>query len=286
MGTDINDRLNHAQQLSLRKEALLLYLLREGSFFRDHEQRQHAAHELLGENIAGQLIAYEEELRPQLPNLRQAWFREKVRAHLESNNLAHILKAAMTNDVSPLRSRSGSLTTQEVDQFIAQIKSDPNSFVERLNNLHRLNEQQSTQEIIADPRQQFAIFQRLQQDRSELIRFHGQLNAVAKILLIDTRFNEVADQAMAGKEVGGIDMNPDLVELETTGRGMDIEIQFDPAQLETMPITGFSPIIYSIMPVTNLPFLLGLTQDEGDQTQLGYHRNDYAREPERIGLLN
>jgi len=63
-----------------------------------------------------------------------------------------------------------------------------------------------------------------------------------------------------GKDVGGIDMNPDMLELQTQGQGMDL--QFDPAILETMPITGFTPIIYSITPVTNLPLLLGIADDE------------------------
>ena len=110
------------------------------------------------------------------------------------------------------------------------------------------------------------------------------LERIVKILTIDEygwdlgMGTEVDDEAMVarppeagevspeseilaeGKDVGGIDMNPDMLELQTQGQGMDL--QFDPAILETMPITGFTPIIYSITPVTNLPLLLGIADDE------------------------
>jgi len=65
---------------------------------------------------------------------------------------------------------------------------------------------------------------------------------------------------------GGIDLNPNNVDLEIKGGEMDVPMPaFDPAQLETMPIEGFYPVIYNIIPVTNLPLLLGTSKDGESQ---------------------
>jgi len=60
---------------------------------------------------------------------------------------------------------------------------------------------------------------------------------------------------------GGIDLNPQLLELTTGGAG-EIDIPFDPAMMPNTPIEGFAPIIINITPVTNFPLLLGLSDVE------------------------
>ena len=71
------------------------------------------------------------------------------------------------------------------------------------------------------------------------------------------------DQAMLGKtespqDVGGIDFNP--AELNIQEQGNDIKISvpaIDLNALENMNINGFTPIIIQVVPITNLPALLG-----------------------------
>ncbi|MCK5579963.1 MAG: hypothetical protein KAJ18_01675 [Candidatus Omnitrophica bacterium] len=61
-------------------------------------------------------------------------------------------------------------------------------------------------------------------------------------------------------------MNPNRLEIETRGQGMDAWPQMAPRQplppeelrkLETMPFDGFMPVIFQIIPVTNFPLLQG-----------------------------
>ena len=65
---------------------------------------------------------------------------------------------------------------------------------------------------------------------------------------------------------GGIDFNPNNLNIETQGKGIDYNAPIDPQLLESLtssPIEGFSPVIFNITPILNLPALLGLQdQDE------------------------
>jgi len=62
---------------------------------------------------------------------------------------------------------------------------------------------------------------------------------------------------------GGIDFNPTNLNLEIKGDGIQVpELNFDPAQLGQMNIDGFYPVIYNIVPVMNLPMLLGVSEGE------------------------
>ncbi|VAX37586.1 hypothetical protein MNBD_UNCLBAC01-428, partial [hydrothermal vent metagenome] len=65
---------------------------------------------------------------------------------------------------------------------------------------------------------------------------------------------------------GGIDFNPNNLNIETQGKGIDYNAPIDPQLLESLtssPIEGFTPVIFNITPILNLPALLGLQdQDE------------------------
>jgi len=88
--------------------------------------------------------------------------------------------------------------------------------------------------------------------------------------------NNSVDPAMMGKEFtkGGIDFsaiggsasggNPNKFNLETQGQGINIP-PFDPAQFEGVTIDGFTPVIFSITPITNLPLILGVTEETPSQ---------------------
>ena len=64
---------------------------------------------------------------------------------------------------------------------------------------------------------------------------------------------------------GGIDLNPDLLELKTKGGGIEFQLPENLKYLETTPINGLTPLIIEIVPVTNLPLLLGVSDKEQKQ---------------------
>jgi len=66
---------------------------------------------------------------------------------------------------------------------------------------------------------------------------------------------------MKVRREGGINFNPENLNLETRGGGINIP-QVDMQQLENMQIDGFVPVIINITPVTNLMMILGLTDDK------------------------
>jgi len=66
------------------------------------------------------------------------------------------------------------------------------------------------------------------------------------------------------KDVGGIDLNPNMLELQTQGSGVDFDIPIDPQAIQTIQIDGFSPVIFQIVP-TNLPMLMGVLEGEEEQ---------------------
>ena len=63
-------------------------------------------------------------------------------------------------------------------------------------------------------------------------------------------------------DVGGIDLNPNMLDLETQGKAIEFDIPFDSETILNMPIDGFSPIIFQITPINNVPFLLGISEKE------------------------
>ena len=63
------------------------------------------------------------------------------------------------------------------------------------------------------------------------------------------------NKAMLGKDVGGIDMNPNKLDIQTQGQTRDFNIPFDPQTIQGIPIDGFAPVIFQIIP-TNLNMLM------------------------------
>ena len=66
---------------------------------------------------------------------------------------------------------------------------------------------------------------------------------------------------------GGIDFNPKNFNLETQGEGIEFNPTFDPAQLEKIKIEGLSPVIINIVPITNLPLLMGIAPTKSEDCQ-------------------
>ena len=97
-----------------------------------------------------------------------------------------------------------------------------------------------------------------------------------------------SDEIRATKdEVGGIDLNPLLMDLQIKRDGNGIPLPLPQQPVENMNIDGFVPVIIHIAPVTNLPLLLGLADTESDKdTSYEGTPSLKAREPEEVSLLN
>lgn len=88
---------------------------------------------------------------------------------------------------------------------------------------------------------------------------HAQLSETPK----------VADQAVLAREKatenpGGIDLNPNLLDLQTQGKGIEFNIPFDLQAIQSIQIDGFSPVIFQIIP-TQLPLLLGVNTNPQEE---------------------
>ncbi len=76
------------------------------------------------------------------------------------------------------------------------------------------------------------------------------------------------DRAMAGTrdEVGGIDLNPELLDLQIRRDERGIPLPLFEQPLGEMNIQGFIPVIINVTPINNLPLLLGVT--DGDDVDI------------------
>ena len=116
-----------------------------------------------------------------------------------------------------------------------------------------------------------------------------QLDGGKKLEVSMTRVKQVkqVDRAMRSaigeelkfdrQEVGGIDLNPNMMDLEAQGDTikMNFPDEMDPAMMQD--IEGLYPVILHMAPVTNLPFLLGMTAedvprnpDDESENKIGY----------------
>jgi len=89
----------------------------------------------------------------------------------------------------------------------------------------------------------------------------------------------LADRASIEENPGGIDLNPTNLNLQIKGEGMGFNLFYDcPAgtvqfnadkctprnseQLQNLPIPGLYPVILNVVPMTNLPFILGISEED------------------------
>ncbi len=73
-------------------------------------------------------------------------------------------------------------------------------------------------------------------------------------------------------EKGGIDLNPANLTIEQEGGAIEGAPSIAPAMdlqnLETIPFDGLVPVIIRIVPITNLPLLLGTVETKEPMAQL------------------
>lgn len=67
-----------------------------------------------------------------------------------------------------------------------------------------------------------------------------------------------------GKDVGGIDLNPQMINLETQGESSGFQSTFNPRDLEGIHINGLFPVIINITPISNVPQLMGIKSEPGE----------------------
>lgn len=94
----------------------------------------------------------------------------------------------------------------------------------------------------------------------------------ATIEVIDPRPNTLqlveqvgaeTDAAMLNsQEVGGIDFNSNLLDLQINRDGAGIPLPLEDQSMDSMNIEGFFPLIIDITPINSLPLLLGIAEDE------------------------
>lgn len=91
---------------------------------------------------------------------------------------------------------------------------------------------------------------------------YGSFNELAKAVGLDSAMRAQADQSPGAAnrtekaKYGGIDMNPSMLNIEKRGEGIDVNVPIDPAVLQN--VDGFTPVILQIVPITNVPLLLGI----------------------------
>lgn len=97
-----------------------------------------------------------------------------------------------------------------------------------------------------------------------------------EIKIADVPGAEMIDKAGASTgvadPVGGIDLNPALLDLRIKRDASGIPFSIDQQPADIFEIEGFIPIIINVTPVTNLPLLLGFTDEpqQEDNTRLSY----------------
>jgi len=75
------------------------------------------------------------------------------------------------------------------------------------------------------------------------------------------------------KTPGGIDLNPGNMDLQRQGTGFIPSFEFYTQPVQDINFEGLLPVIINITPVTNVPFLLGVSDQGGEDGHLGYEPN-------------
>ncbi|VAX35549.1 hypothetical protein MNBD_UNCLBAC01-2160 [hydrothermal vent metagenome] len=109
--------------------------------------------------------------------------------------------------------------------------------------------------------------------------------------------NGVNNQIQAPETKGGIDFNPNRMNIEERGQGVKFDIPLmdmtgSPITIENLQnATGFEPMIINITPITNLPFLLGLDSEDfldepANEEKMTIYPEAAMIEPKRIKILS
>lgn len=82
-----------------------------------------------------------------------------------------------------------------------------------------------------------------------------------------TTVRPTSDKAVLPQRVGGIDLNPNNMQLnDTPGNEIRMNVPVNSQELYNIPVEGFVPVIINITPVSNLPLLLGIFENANDDS--------------------
>ncbi|MFT5386955.1 MAG: hypothetical protein ACI9E5_000074 [Candidatus Omnitrophota bacterium] len=87
---------------------------------------------------------------------------------------------------------------------------------------------------------------------------------------------DIAGEDQDPNRVGGIDLNPELLDLQIKRDGAGVPLPVIDQNFEEMNIQGFLPIIINVTPVTNLPLLLGELDVETEKQLTAIDENRLA----------
>lgn len=96
-------------------------------------------------------------------------------------------------------------------------------------------------------------------------QFNGTDDVDKVIAAVERLRGDQAVIANTGEEVGGIDLDPNLFELERKGNGNLVFPKYNGA-VERLNLNGFVPVIINITPVPSLPMLLGMVESAEDES--------------------
>ncbi len=123
----------------------------------------------------------------------------------------------------------------------------------------------------------------IQSDKNTGTEIEIRLPQVTEKDLQDSPYPEIAvrsptkahnDEAtISDLKQGGIDFNPDFLELESQGVGVDLDFAIDPAQLQSIEIPGLIPQVLQITPINNLPQLLGLNDGQKNRMHVRHEES-------------
>lgn len=92
---------------------------------------------------------------------------------------------------------------------------------------------------------------------------HAMMNSLLPLL------NSYQETQVTEAKYGGINLNPDLLDLQIKRDDNGVPFPVMQQPLESMNIQGFLPVIMNVTPINNLPLLLGLDDDEAAEFDIG-----------------
>jgi len=216
----------------------------------------------MGENVLELLVGYVGWLNNQtdIPELkafesRQADFLQRGQKHIYIEEIQRVQAYIVKTEES--------IATSQVQMKIeAEAKSSPVSVLDAARQVIDEKGSVNADDLIA----------RTGKEREKIITDLESSSDFVKILegtYMDTGFAETVGVNQSSP-VGGIDLNPALLDLQIKrdGNGVPLPINLQP--IESMNIEGFFPVIIHITPMSVSPLLMGLLSEAQDVSRLGY----------------
>ena len=80
----------------------------------------------------------------------------------------------------------------------------------------------------------------------------------------DNRKIDRVSSPVESDQPGGIDFNPSYLNIQSQGNKVQIPVSSNPKEYQKIKINGLVPFIFNITPITNIPMILGESEDKPD----------------------